>query len=116
MGTIDEDIPLVCVCGNHDIGNRPNALTIAKYKEDFGDDYFAFWCHGVKCLVVNSQLWKDDSDSLGLRKTMDSWLNDELEDFEKSVPKPKGTADDQEGATSKRGQRRILMFSHIPPF
>lgn len=116
MGTIDEDIPLLCVCGNHDIGNRPNALTIAKYKEDFGDDYFSFWCHGVKCLVVNSQLWKDDSDSLEFRKAMDCWLSGELDDSEQSAPKRPRISDDQENVTTTKGKRRMLMFSHIAPF
>merc|ERR1719195_1247697 len=115
MEAIDDDIPLLCVCGNHDIGNRPNAITIAKYKEDFGDDFFSFWCHGVKCLVVNSQLWKDDSDALELRKAMDCWLSQELEDSERSGPKRKRTAEDQE-VEGSRLQRRMLMFSHIAPF
>ena len=25
---LDKDIPLVCVCGNHDVGNRPTKETI----------------------------------------------------------------------------------------
>lgn len=98
MDLVDPEIPLLCVCGNHDVGNRPNARTIRRYTDSFGDDYFAFWCHGVKCLVVNSQLWKDDSDCEDLRRNMDEWLERELEVEEGAQP------------------RRILVFSHIPPF
>merc|ERR1719427_2361684 len=40
---LNPEIPLVCVCGNHDVGNRPTAKTISLYTKEFGDDYFAFW-------------------------------------------------------------------------
>ena len=30
MGGVNEDVPLVCVCGNHDIGDKPNRKTIGK--------------------------------------------------------------------------------------
>ena len=36
MSTIDDDIPLLCVCGNHDVGNSPTQATIQRYKNDFG--------------------------------------------------------------------------------
>jgi len=94
MGLVDPDIPLLCICGNHDIGNRPNAITVRKFSEQFGDDYFSFRCHGVRCIVVNSQFWKDDSDAEDLRKAMDAWLDAELD----GPPAP------------------TLVFSHIPPF
>lgn len=93
---IDEDIPLICLCGNHDIGDRPNSATIRSYTENFGDDYFSFWCNDVKCIVVNSQLWKDDADAKEEREAMDRWLDSELED-----------------STSPH---RTLLFSHVPPF
>lgn len=28
----DMEVPLVCVCGNHDVGNRPTNQTIADYQ------------------------------------------------------------------------------------
>lgn len=39
---LDESVPLICVCGNHDVGNKPTINTIQLYKEEFGDDYFTF--------------------------------------------------------------------------
>ena len=56
MSAFAEDIPLVCVCGNHDVGDRPSKLTIERYKSWFGDDYFSFWHGGCKFVVVNSSL------------------------------------------------------------
>ena len=58
-----QDIPLVCLCGNHDVGNRPNAVTIEEYKREFGDDYLAFWAGGCRCIVVNTSLYNDPSDA-----------------------------------------------------
>ena len=58
---LHEDIPLVCVCGNHDIGNTPTHDSITNYQRSFGDDYFSFWVGGVMFLVLNSQFFEDDS-------------------------------------------------------
>ena len=43
---LDNEIPLVCVCGNHDVGNSPTVETVAAYRNVFGDDYFSFWIGG----------------------------------------------------------------------
>eukprot|EP00928_Gymnodinium_smaydae_P049039 TRINITY_DN32878_c0_g1_i1.p1 TRINITY_DN32878_c0_g1~~TRINITY_DN32878_c0_g1_i1.p1 ORF type:complete len:387 (-),score=37.53 TRINITY_DN32878_c0_g1_i1:199-1203(-) len=116
---IDAEIPLMCLCGNHDIGNRPNSITVRKYTESFGDDYFSFWCHGTKCLVLNSQLWKDDTDAQDLRAGMDAWLATELQ------PKEGGSSHASEAASSNSTESsdtdrgtcdRMLAFSHIAPF
>ncbi|CAL8134212.1 unnamed protein product [Orchesella dallaii] len=49
------DVKLVCVCGNHDIGDTPTKETLQVYKRQFGQDYFSFWAGGVKFVVLNSQ-------------------------------------------------------------
>ena len=41
-----EDIPLMFLPGNHDIGNKPTEETIENYKKDFGDDYYSFFFGG----------------------------------------------------------------------
>ena len=58
---LDSSIPLVCVCGNHDVGNTPTLDSIRHYRDKFGDDYFSFWVGGVKFIVINSQYYKDGS-------------------------------------------------------
>jgi serine/threonine-protein phosphatase CPPED1 len=40
---LDPRIKLVCICGNHDVGDEPTKETIDEYKKDFGDDYISFW-------------------------------------------------------------------------
>lgn len=58
---LDPDIPAVCVCGNHDIGDQPTPVTVQNYRDSFGDDYFVFWVGGVKCIVINSQYYENRS-------------------------------------------------------
>ena len=67
-------IILVCVCGNHDVGNRPTKDTIANYQSTFGDDYFSFWHSGVQFIVLNSQLYEDCSLTKDLALAQDNWL------------------------------------------
>ena len=75
---IDPSIPLVCVCGNHDVGNQPTHDTIQQFRDRFGDDYFAFWAGGVRFLVLNSQYYEDPSLVLDLKEAQDQWLDKEL--------------------------------------
>jgi len=87
-------IPLVCVCGNHDVGNVPTGRTIKMYSDEFGDDYLAFWAGGVKFLVVNSQLVQHPEGAQNLALEQEDW-------FEKELKKDRCTQ---------------IVFAHIPPF
>jgi len=91
---LNPKIPLVCVCGNHDVGNIPTEETISLYTEEFGDDYLAFWAGGVKFLVINSQLVQHPEGSQTLASQQWDWLDKELKE-DKSAP---------------------IVFAHIPPF
>mmetsp|Transcript_1857 Transcript_1857/g.5468 ORF Transcript_1857/g.5468 Transcript_1857/m.5468 type:complete len:384 (-) Transcript_1857:390-1541(-) len=95
---IDSHIPLVCVCGNHDVGNTPTQQSIDAYRERFGDDYFSFWVDGVKFIVLNTQLHKDDTASPDLLIAQDQWLDEEFAASEKEQP------------------THTIILSHIPPF
>lgn len=95
---LDPDIPLVCCCGNHDIGNTPTHQSIADYKKQFGDDYFSFWSGGVKFLVLNSQFYTDCTLVEDLAQLHDEWLDKQLTDS--LVEKPK----------------HLVVFQHIPWF
>ncbi|XP_054714011.1 serine/threonine-protein phosphatase CPPED1-like isoform X2 [Uloborus diversus] len=95
---LDPEIPLVCVCGNHDIGNQPTPATVADYREKFGDDYFSFVCGGVLFIVINSQFYEDPSLVQDLAKEQNVWLEKKLE----------------EGKSGK--YKHVIMFQHIPWF
>lgn len=32
---VDESIPLICVCGNHDMGDQPTVETVSRYTKLF---------------------------------------------------------------------------------
>lgn len=91
---LDPEIPLVCVCGNHDVGNRPTKDTIANYQSTFGDDYFSFWHSGVQFIVLNSQLYEDCSLTKDLALAQDNWLDIEL----------------------SKSAKHKMVFQHIPWF
>ncbi|MPC75980.1 Serine/threonine-protein phosphatase CPPED1 [Portunus trituberculatus] len=91
-------IPLVCVCGNHDVGDTPTAKTILKYQSSFGDDYFSFWCGGAYFLALNSQFWQDRREVETLARAQDEWLEAQLLYIEQHKP------------------RHSIILQHIPPF
>ena len=76
MGELE--IPLVCVCGNHDVGNTPRPKTVSMYRRDFGDDFFSFWCGGVFFIVLNSQYHEDPSQVPDIAAEQDAWLDEQL--------------------------------------
>jgi 3',5'-cyclic AMP phosphodiesterase CpdA len=91
---IDRAIPLVCVSGNHDVGNTPDAASLAAWRQRFGDDYFGFWAGGVRGLVINSTLYHDPSKSPEEQRRQEEWFARELEETRKSKP------------------RHVLVFQH----
>lgn len=78
MNGLDRDIPQVCLCGNHDIGNAPTADSISSYVDHFGDHYYSFWVSGVHCVVVNSCLYFNSNNSPKLFSEQEEWLAEEL--------------------------------------
>jgi len=78
---IDSRVPLVCVCGNHDIGDIPNSSTLQAYKRNYGDDYFCFWVGGCMCLVLNSTLFCHSEEAQEYHKEHLAWLRERLEEF-----------------------------------
>jgi 3',5'-cyclic AMP phosphodiesterase CpdA len=91
---VDPSIPLVCLCGNHDVGNRPTPELLAAYRHDFGDDWFRFWIGGVYCAALNSSLYSDPSGAPAEQEQQSSWLTREL------------------GEARKAGAKHILLFQH----
>lgn len=79
VSKIDKDIPLVCLCGNHDIGNCPDRSTIAIYEADFGSHYLSFWVGGVQSIVLNSTLIWDPSNAQDLYEEQLDWFKKQLQ-------------------------------------
>jgi hypothetical protein len=95
---LDDEIPLVCVCGNHDIGNTPDKTTTERWTNDFGDDYFSFVCHGVLNIVLNSSLIADPRNVLAEYDAHLAWFENEL------------------SRARARNVKHILVFAHHPFF
>lgn len=66
-----------------------------RYRDNFGQDYFSFWCGGVLFLVLNSQYYKNSSNVEKFAAEQDQWLTEIL---------------------SKHEGQRIIVFQHIPWF
>ena len=75
---LDENIPLVCLCGNHDVGNRPTKVSIEKFKNAFGDDYLAFWSNGSYNIVLNNVLFSNPDGAKDLYEEQLAWLESRL--------------------------------------
>jgi len=95
---LDDDIALVCVCGNHDVGNRPTAQSIQKWSSSFGDDYLAFWANGTYHIALNNCLFYDPRNALDLFEEQVQWLESRLQ------------------YANSKGAKHIFVYSHFPWF
>ena len=75
---LDDSIALVCLCGNHDVGNRPTKASIDKYKSQFGDEYLAFWVNGTYNIVLNNVLFVNPEGAMDLYEEQLIWLENRL--------------------------------------
>ena len=125
MGGIDESIQLVCVCGNHDVGDRPNAATIDLYETRFGDTYLAFWAGGCRCIVLNSSLHASEEEgtwdmSCGNTarfgdQSPESVLSDKKE-AQALAREQEAWLDAELSSAAANGAQHSIVFTHIPPF
>jgi len=95
---LDPVIPIVCVCGNHDIGNTPTKSSIDKFRSAFGDEYLAFWTNGTYNIVLNNVLFSDPTGAPDMFQEQLDWLRHRLQ-----------------YATS-HGATHIFVFAHHPWF
>ena len=75
---VNPDVALVCLCGNHDVGNRPTPESIQRYKDSFGDEYLSFWTNGTYNIVINNVLFVDPSGAQDMFDKQLVWLEDRL--------------------------------------
>lgn len=94
---VDKSIPLICVCGNHDVGDQPTIETVNRYRTTFGDDYFSFWAGGVFFIVINTQYFYDGSKVPEISAEQNKWLDDQLK-------------------YSSQSRHGAIIFQHIPWF
>lgn len=76
---LDDDIALVCLCGNHDVGNVPTPTSIARFEQAFGDDHLAFWSRKAYNIVLNTSLFSDPTMAPKLFEEQFAWLQERLQ-------------------------------------
>ncbi len=69
-------VPCYCAAGNHDIGNKPTAASLERYRQVVGKDYYSFEHKGYTFVVANTSLWKAPVD--GESEKHDVWFKDTL--------------------------------------
>ncbi|KAL7534048.1 hypothetical protein ACHAXR_005601 [Thalassiosira sp. AJA248-18] len=75
---LDPDIALVCLCGNHDVGNRPTKASIEHWTSRFGDDYLSFWVNGTFNICLNNCLFSNPTGAPDLFEEQLQWMEDKL--------------------------------------
>ena len=97
LSLLRKDVPFVCVCGNHDVGNTPTSETLRNFEREWGKDHYDFYINSVRFICLNSQLYKDASKTKIEAREQHDWLKKVLyEEKPRHLPS--------------------IVFSHIPPF
>ena len=55
---LDPAIPMICVCGNHDVGNSPTPETIARWKVDPEKSTVMLRQANIKVIQVQGVVWR----------------------------------------------------------
>lgn len=69
-------IPCYCAAGNHDVENKPTAVSLQRYREKVGKDYYAVEHKGFTFIIANTQLWK--APLAGESEKHDEWFQETL--------------------------------------
>jgi 3',5'-cyclic AMP phosphodiesterase CpdA len=95
-GKLDKSIRLFLMPGNHDVGNEPTKESLAKYRQQFGPDYYTFRVGDITGIALNSNLEKDPHNVPEEAAKMEAWFRTEL-------------------AKAQR-DKHVIVFQHIPFF
>jgi 3',5'-cyclic AMP phosphodiesterase CpdA len=93
---LDPNIQAFLMPGNHDVGNEPTKESLAKYREQFGPDYYTFRVGDITGIVLDSSLEKDPHNVPEEAAKMEAWFRTEL-------------------AKAQR-DKHVIVFQHIPFF
>jgi serine/threonine-protein phosphatase CPPED1 len=77
---LDRSIPLYSVPGNHDVGNEPTPESLARYREQFGPDWYTFRSGGdLAAFVLDSSVIASPGKVPADAARQEQWLRAELE-------------------------------------
>jgi serine/threonine-protein phosphatase CPPED1 len=75
LSRVSEDIPILLLPGNHDVGNAPTEESIARFTNEFGLDYYQFSIGNLHVIALNSGLLYDPSIAPKEALAQDAWLD-----------------------------------------
>merc|ERR1719203_148206 len=75
---LNPDIALVCLCGNHDVGNRPTKESINRWTSSFGDEFLSFWVNGTFNICLNNCLFSNPTGAPDLFAEQLQWMEEKL--------------------------------------
>lgn len=76
--TINSDIPIYWLAGNHDVGDAPTGATLGWFRETVGDDWYAFEHGGWDFVTINSCIIHNPTYVQDQTDTQWDWLNEKL--------------------------------------
>jgi len=88
-------LPVYCVPGNHDVGNKPDKAALARYRTVIGKDYYSFTHKGFTFVCSNTQLVKAAVE--GESEKHSAWLEETL-------------------AGAKKKDSPVIVIGHYPLF
>jgi len=94
---LDPAIKFYSVAGNHDVGNEPTPESLARYRKNYGPDWYSFEAKGIYGIVLNSSVIAFPAKVEAEAARQEIWLRSEL-------------------AKAKLSGRTIVIFQHIPWF
>jgi 3',5'-cyclic AMP phosphodiesterase CpdA len=94
---LDPAIKIYNVAGNHDVLNEPTAESLARYRKNWGPDYYTFDWNDTRGIVLNSSLIQAPIHVQAEADKQEQWLKAQL-------------------AKAKADGKRIVIFQHIPFF
>jgi len=97
-GRLDPNIRLFLMPGNHDVGNEPTIESLAKYRAQFGPDYYTFRVGDITGIALNSSLEKAPHNVPEEAAKMEAWFRTELVKAQRD------------------GAKHLIVFQHIPFF
>jgi Icc-related predicted phosphoesterase len=100
-GRLDSEIPIYWTTGNRDSGfddGIPVASMLAKYRQEFGDDYYSFDHKGTTFITISSTVIFNPSQTQDELDAQMEFIESELE------------------ASVERGADNRIVFSHHPLF
>ena len=94
---LDPAIRLYNVPGNHDVRNEPTAESLAKYRKNWGPDYYTFDSGDMRGIVLDSSLIQAPVNVQAEAGKQEHWLKEQL-------------------AKARTDGKRVVVFQHIPFF